>query len=142
MARRKDILSALSLLTGCVLLPPPCLAQEEAIVGAFAFSQNKHLHTYSGAMASREAAENRALELCRAEADDCRVTNYFQNACGALATAPDGSWGASWGDSEAAARQRSLDYCAEHSKQCTVRVVQCAGNSALSAPPVTGPQIH
>ena len=134
--------SAIPLLATGLLLSSVAFARAEAVFGAFAFSQQKHFHTFSGPMDSREAAEDKALRDCRVQAEDCNVTNYFQNACGALSTAPDGSWGASWGDSEAAARQRSLGYCAEHSKECTVRAVQCVGNSGFAAPPVAGPQVN
>ncbi|MCF3641954.1 DUF4189 domain-containing protein [Rhizobium sp. TRM95111] len=114
----------------------------EDLVGAFAFSQNKHLHAFSGPKPSQAEAETAALEICRAQADDCQVTNYFQNACGALATAPDGAWGASWGNSEPAARQRALTYCAEHSTECTVLTVQCVGVSGFAAPPMASPQMN
>ena len=121
---------------------PGAAAGQETIYGAFAFSQNRLVHTFSGPRTSQVEAEGAALESCRLQANDCVLTNHFFNACGALATAPDGSWGASWGETDPVAREKAMGFCARHSTECFIRVVQCVGSATTVSPPMIAPQMN
>lgn len=57
-------------------------------------------------------AESAALGECAASgASDCTVAISFVNACGAVAGASNGAWGADWGISQGEAESKALDNC-------------------------------
>ena len=60
-------------------------AAEAAEFGAIAYSTRTGPHGYSHNFPTRNRAERAALRNCRADARDCSVVVYFDNAGAALA---------------------------------------------------------
>ena len=88
--------------------------------GAIAYSPESGSVGWSYDAGSRRDAERMAMNNCENYADDCRVAIYFYNACGAVARAPDGSWGSGWGSSRRRAESEALDSCSNHGDGCRV----------------------
>ncbi|WP_349368148.1 DUF4189 domain-containing protein [Salinarimonas sp.] len=100
------------------------LAQER--YGAIAYSQETDAHGWSLDFSTQGEAEKRALKECGIHGPGCVVTTWFRNACGALAVAPDRSWGADWGASEDEAGRKALGRCRTHAaKGCVVARAVC-----------------
>jgi len=110
------------LLLVLALAPGAALAQD--YYGAIAYSPRTGAHGWSYDHRSRSDAENRALSECRKHADDCRSLVWFKNACGALATGPDG-YGSGWGTSRSLAEAEAVKVCGRHSSGCSVRRWAC-----------------
>lgn len=101
-------------------------AQAQDMFGAIAYSQDTDQNGWATNFLSQYAAEKGALKECGALGPGCVVTTWFRNACGALAVAPDRSWGADWGNSEAEAGQKALGRCRTHApKGCAVARAVC-----------------
>jgi uncharacterized protein DUF4189 len=105
-----------------VFLPGAILAAD--YFGAIAYSTGTRAHGWAKDHRSRDAAEKAALSGCAKHAQDCKAVLWFKNACGALATGPQGA-GWAWNTAQAAADQAALNACAQHSKACTVKRRVC-----------------
>ncbi len=64
---------------------------------------------------------------CGNHAYDCQIATYFYNACGAVARASNGGWGADWGDDRARRRATRWRPCYNRGDNC--RVVRWACTS-------------
>lgn len=97
--------------------------------GAIAYSPNSGAWGWSKDYASQDEAETRAMDECesRSNGEECQVASWFRNACGSLATGPDG-WGADWGNDQWEAAAKALERCSEHSMTCTVKEKICVAN--------------
>jgi serine/threonine-protein kinase len=71
-----------------------CRRAEEsrATYGAIAFSPKTGAWGESYPYGSRAEAERRALAECAKNAPDCTVAVWFNDQCGAVASAKDGTW--------------------------------------------------
>ncbi|MCF3640530.1 DUF4189 domain-containing protein [Rhizobium sp. TRM95111] len=105
-------------------LAPAAVAQDK--FGAIAYSPQTGAHGWSEAFATQSEAEEAARVSCARHASDCRTAAWFKNACGALATGPNG-WGADWGRNTAEAQAKAIDACVPHSKQCRILKWLCTG---------------
>jgi len=99
--------------------------------GAIAYSPSTGGRGYTYNYNARATAENDAVAYCRkdsGDAGDCRVAVWFYNACGALARASDGSWGAEIGYSRSIAQGLALATCTHYGgKDCRIISWACAG---------------
>lgn len=90
--------------------------------------------TSTGAMgwaknyATRRAAERRATQECESYSGsgDCRAVVWVRNACAALATARNRSYGWAWNTNRYKARRRALHECGKRGRFCKVRRVICS----------------
>lgn len=95
--------------------------------GAIAYSPRTGAVGWSYDHPSRRRAERVAMGNCMNYAGDCRIATYFSNACGAVARASNGGWGADWGDDRESAESNALEACYNHGNNC--RVVRWACTS-------------
>lgn len=97
-------------------------AQAQDYYGAIAYSASTGGHGFSYDYANRAAAETKALRECEnySGGGDCTVLIWFQNACGALATAPSGAYGSGWGYDRSTAEQYALDTCGQYGRNCRI----------------------
>jgi serine/threonine-protein kinase len=97
--------------------------------GAIAYSDITKGHGYSYDYATRGDAERRALKECEFAsrmAGDCRVLVWFQNACGALATARNGAAGSGWGSTRPLAHRYAMQSCMNYGgRGCRVVRMVC-----------------
>ena len=95
--------------------------------GAIAISLTDRIYRYSGAFATQGEAEAEALNKCGAAGGtDCVVTNWFSNACGAMALG-DAGWGASWGETSPEAERKAVELCRGETVGCQVAESVCVG---------------
>ncbi|WP_158284844.1 DUF4189 domain-containing protein [Hoeflea marina] len=106
------------------LLMPASGAAAADNYGAIAYSRTSGARAYSHDYSTRAGAETRALGECRARGRGCKIVTWYRNACGALASGPDG-WGASWSSSRRAAENKALAKCSTYSYSCGVLVWSC-----------------
>lgn len=95
--------------------------------GAIAYSPASGAVGWSYDHPSRRRAERVAMGNCQSYADDCRIATFFFNACGAVARASNGGWGADWGNDRREAEDNALAACYNHGDNC--RVVRWACTS-------------
>ena len=99
--------------------------------GAIAYSPATGGHGYTFNYNSRAAAERDALLYCRDDSKgspDCRVVAWFYNACGALARASDGTWGAEIGNNRQQASNAAIGLCTRTGgRDCDVIRWVCTG---------------
>ena len=93
--------------------------------GAIAYSQKTGSYGWGTDFRTQRAAEQGALSRCRERANDCKVTVWFRNACGALAVGGDGGWGSDWGRNRRAAENKAVHACTGYSYNCRVIVARC-----------------
>ena len=110
-----------SLPTLCMFATPKA-AVAQNYYGAIAYSQSSDAHGYSYDYYSQGEAEARALQECYnySGSYDCVVTIWFRNACGALATTPNGAYGSAWGVNQAVAERNALETCSQYGQGCRV----------------------
>jgi len=73
-----------------------------------------------------QISENDALNYMWNECPQCDRYYTFYNACGAIAKAPDGSWGSGWGDTRALAEQYARQTCSKYGSGCQTAVWACS----------------
>ncbi len=88
--------------------------------GAIAYSKTTRVQGYVYDLETQDDAESAALVACSDLAADCEPLIWFRNACGALAVASDGAYGATWGEDEATAERKALASCGEYAKDCQI----------------------
>ncbi len=113
----KRRLLALAGLIAVALAAQTALAAAQDNYGAIAFSTGSGAHGWANDYGSRGGAENAALSQC---GRGCRVVIWFKNACGALATASDNSYGTGWSGSRRAAEAIALRNCNERGGGCRI----------------------
>ncbi|MDX2211986.1 MAG: DUF4189 domain-containing protein [Oculatellaceae cyanobacterium bins.114] len=88
--------------------------------GAIAYSEATQGYGYSRDYANQSDAETRALRECEAasRSGDCQVLLWFRNACGALATAPNGAYGSGWGINRSIAEGYAVETCSAYGQGC------------------------
>jgi hypothetical protein len=104
-------------------MPPPqggAVGTAQDHYGAIAYSPSAVAHGYSFDFATQAEAEARALAECNSKGQGCQAAIWFRNGCGALAVAPDGSWGSDWGVDQQTAEQKALALCSKYSSSCSV----------------------
>ncbi|MCI4664152.1 MAG: DUF4189 domain-containing protein [Neomegalonema sp.] len=99
----------------------------QARCGAIAYSASARYWAAATGYATCYQARRAALRRCRRRGYGCRVATWFENSCGALATARDGAWGGDWGRYPAQARRKAIRRCRrETAYRCRVIVSRCA----------------
>ena len=115
-----------ALTAGAVVAVGATAASAETF-GAFAFSPDTGAWGSSYNHQSRASAEGRALSECRQRAGDCRSILWFRDACGAIATSPNGGWGSGWGGSIILAEREAINSCVSYGNEgCSVLTTQCS----------------
>jgi serine/threonine-protein kinase len=95
--------------------------------GAIAYSTTSGAYGYSYDYPTRSEAEARAISECRTRGSGCEVVIWYRNACGALATAPNGARGWAWAATRKKAQNSALEYCRNHGgDDCGVLCWSCA----------------
>ncbi len=119
----------LTLAFGAALLTSGLAAgQAEAAFAALAFSPADGSHGRSHGFATRAQAERAAMQFCRnAGGRDCRVVNWAQNSCAALAVGRNNGWGTFGGASRQVAERRALASCSGRTTGCQLRAWTCSG---------------
>jgi serine/threonine-protein kinase len=112
-----------SILVSAAAMPGTALAAD--LYGAIAYSQQTKNYSWATDFATQEAAEAAAMDECYNKASDCRITTWFQNACGALAVGEDGGWGSHWGKNFRQAQNKALSACNGSSYNCSVVITKC-----------------
>lgn len=92
--------------------------------GAIAFSKSTGAYGFSYDHQSRRDAEAGAMNECRSRSRGCAVAIWFKNACGSVATGPNG-WGSAWAGSRGNAEQAALVNCSKHTRNCKVLAWTC-----------------
>ena len=103
--------------------------------GAIAVETNSLIFGYVKDVASREEAEQGALEHCRkggGSASGCEIAVWGHNTCLALATSAGGrsgnTWGYAWSDDGWVSRRDAVQACSkEGGTSCKVAVSFCTG---------------
>ncbi len=74
------------------------------------------------------SSEDGALSRMFSECPTCDSWYTFYNACGAIARAPDGSWGSGWGETRQLAEQFAAQSCSNYSRSggCRTTVWACS----------------
>jgi len=103
-----------------VALSAPAAADD--YFGAIAFSTSSGALGWSYDYGSRDEAEEQALQQC---GGGCRVVLWFKNACGAIATSSDHSYGSGWATSRRAAEEIAMNGCSKHADDCNVERWVC-----------------
>jgi serine/threonine-protein kinase len=98
----------------------PAAAQD--YYGAIAYSSDSGALGWGNDHRSRRGAENGALSQCGA---GCSVVLWFKNACGAIATASDGSYGTGWSGSRREAEAIAMNNCRARAGGCTLQRWVC-----------------
>ncbi len=101
----------------CALTLQARSALAEDYYGAIAFSESSGADGWANDHGSRRSAEETALQNCGPR---CEIVLWFKNACGALATASDHSYGTGWADSRREAEAIALNGCREHAEDCGI----------------------
>jgi hypothetical protein len=119
----------LTIAFGATLLTSGLFAQEAAAAyAAIAFSPSDGSHGRSHGFGNRAQAERAAMNFCRnAGGGNCRIVNWSQNSCAALAVGRNNGWGAFGGASRAVAERRALANCNEQTSGCQIRAWTCSG---------------
>ena len=88
--------------------------------GAIAYSESTRGYGYSHDYDLQSDAETRALQECEASSgsSDCQVLLWFRDACGALATAPNGAYGSGWGVNRSIAERYAVETCSAYGDNC------------------------
>lgn len=95
--------------------------------GAIAYGRKSGAWGYSDHWDSEAKAERVALGNCQQNGDDCEVMVWYQNECGAVASAKGDAayWGL--GDGAGAANQNALANCRKDGgKDCNIEVSECS----------------
>ncbi|MEO1199543.1 MAG: DUF4189 domain-containing protein [Pseudomonadota bacterium] len=116
-------------------LPMAPAQAQEFLFGSIAISETGVFSAVNN-LPTQEEAEQAALSECEDRSRGCQMATWFRNACGALATAPDLSWGASWGVTVDAAEIAALELCGEYSDQCSIKESLCTANVNTDAPAI------
>jgi hypothetical protein len=132
MTKRRSVLFATTVyaaltLAGVALYSTVAEAQDR--YGAIAFSESSGADGWSSEHPTRRSAEQRALNQCALQADDCQVVVWFRNACGALAVGTGNTWGANWGNSRHAALTAAMRTCSDSADDCKPRQWVCRGRT-------------
>jgi len=106
---------------------PPATAMAQDLFGAIAYSPSSRAFGWAKDFGSQYEAENAAMNECYKRAGDCRVAVWFQNACGSVASGPEG-WGADWGESFREAERKATRLCSDYSHGCAIVTTQCVSN--------------
>lgn len=122
MRRRNLLLKVVTLAALGLSFPAAATA---ANFGAIAYSQNTGSYGWGTDFQTQRAAEQGAMARCRERANDCRITVWFRDACGALAVGGDGGWGSDWGANLRAAENKATHACTGYSYNCRVVVSKC-----------------
>lgn len=92
---------------------------------AIAYSRATGANNVAYNLATRAAAEDTVLGICRRQASDCTAPVWVQNGCVALAVGAANGFGSGWGSSKASAEQEALTVCRNTAKGCAIRRVAC-----------------
>lgn len=106
------------LLTGLLIGANTAPAFAKNKYGAIAVSPSTKALGWSYNYNSKSYAQSVALAHCRKHASDCRIANWFRNACGAIAFGRNGGWGADWGTSVGNAKWKAVKRCRRHDSGC------------------------
>jgi len=74
---------------------------------------------------TQQDAEQRALQECAKNANDCKVVQWVRNACLSLATGTN-AYGHSWNEQIKAAEKDSVNWCRKYGKNCKVTYSVCS----------------
>jgi hypothetical protein len=104
-----------ALICGLAMQAAPASARD--YYGAIAFSMDSGRVGWANDYGSRGAAENNAQSACGA---GCASVIWFRNACGAIATSSDHSYGTGWSTSRGAAESIAMGGCRKHASDCSI----------------------
>jgi hypothetical protein len=107
-----------------------CAGKGSHDYGAIAYSRRTGATGWSNKYDTRDEAESRALDECRARATDCEIEVWFDDTCGAVAAGDKGvSWGL--GDTARKAQLAALEKCSNAGgTNCEVKESACSRGAA------------
>jgi hypothetical protein len=101
----------------CALAMQAAPASARDYYGAIAFSVENGALGWAYDYGSRSEAENEATSKC---GDSCSAVLWFRNACGAIATSSDHSYGTGWATERGEAEAIAMRGCRQHANDCSV----------------------
>jgi serine/threonine-protein kinase len=116
---KRQTLFGAALLLGALAAPPAWAADH---YGAIAFSTGSGALGWAYDYGSRGEAEDEAVSQC---GGGCSAVLWFRNACGAIATSSDHSYGTGWASSRGEAESIALNGCRKHADDCGVQRWVC-----------------
>ena len=90
--------------------------------GAIAFSTSSGALGWSYDYSSRGGAEEEALKQC---GPGCEVAIWFKNACAAIATSSNHSYGTGWASERGEAEGIAMRACRQYASDCSIARWQC-----------------
>ena len=106
----------------CALAMQAAPAAARDYYGSIAFSVENGALGWSNDYDSRSAAENEATNQC---GSNCEAVLWFRNACGAIATSSDHSYGTGWATNRGEAESIAMRGCHQHANDCSVQRWVC-----------------
>lgn len=106
----------------CALAIQAAPASARDYYGAIAFSVESGALGWAYDYDSRGAAENEATSQC---GGGCSAVLWFRNACGAIATSSDHSYGTGWATNRGEAESIAMRGCRQHASDCSVERWVC-----------------
>lgn len=103
-------------------------AAAQSYYGAISYSPSTRMYGYSYDYGDKYQAIDAAQQECNEYSNwsgDCESLVWFGNACGSLATAPDGSYGSGWGENARTAEYYALDTCDQYGYDCQLVETIC-----------------
>jgi serine/threonine-protein kinase len=104
------------------LVVPTASASAQDNYAAFAFSTDSGALGWGDDYDSRSGAEEEAMARC---GDGCEIVLWFRNACGAIATSSDHSYGTGWADGRREAEAIAMRGCRARADECSVEHWLC-----------------
>lgn len=106
----------------CALAMQAAPASARDYYGAIAFSNSSGALGWANDYGSRGSAENAAMSEC---GGGCESVLWFRNACGAIATSSDHSYGTGWATSRGQAEAIAMRGCRQHASDCSIERWVC-----------------
>ena len=113
--RQRMLVAAGAVICAVAMQAAPASARD--YYGAIAFSMDSGRVGWANDYGSRGAAENNAQSAC---GSGCASVIWFRNACGAIATSSDHSYGTGWSTSRGAAESIAMGGCRKHASDCSI----------------------
>ncbi|HLH92585.1 MAG TPA: DUF4189 domain-containing protein [Xanthobacteraceae bacterium] len=120
MMNHQKLLTAGAFICALAMQAVPASARD--YYGAIAFSVENGALGWAYDYGSRDAAENEATSKC---GGSCEPVLWFRNACGAIATSSDHSYGTGWATSRGEAEEIAMRGCRKHADDCSVQRWVC-----------------
>jgi Domain of unknown function (DUF4189) len=112
---------------GGVLLAAQTAAAGDGTFGAIVYDPVNDMAYAVTDLDTQDDAVAKATADCRKQSESCQVPLWFQNGCGAIERASNGSWGTGWGNSQDVAISWAQKVCTNNGgTDCRLKIVMCS----------------